>query len=190
MKHFLTLPAFVMLIFLNSCTDIVSSMRSEPIQPDPSETSIGTDLDDFQMGVAVGVNIDKASQELKQSHVNVKAYNGVVLLTGEVPSQDARILAGNVANQYRGVRLVHNELQVQGKSSFLSRTNDNWLLTKLKTKYLASEDVRSGAIDIVVEQGAVYLMGITSRQEADRAAEIASNTGGVRRVVKLFEYLD
>jgi osmotically-inducible protein OsmY len=32
-------------------------------------------------------------------------------------------------------------------------------------------------------------MGIVNRQEGDAAAQIASTTSGVRRVVKLFEYI-
>ena len=178
----------LLLLFLAGCTEIVSATREEPIQPDPQKTSLGTDLNDFQMETAIGVNIKKASPELDAAHVNVNAYNGVVLLTGEVPSNEIRALAGDTARKYRGVRLVHNELVVEGNSSFLSRTNDNWLATKLRTKLIADENVRSSIIKIVVEGGSVYLMGIVDRQSGDTAARIASNTGGVKRVVKLFEY--
>lgn len=181
---------FASLLFLASCTDIVSAVRDEPIQPDPQKTSLGTDLNDFQMETAIGVNIKKASPELDKSHVTVNAYNGVILLTGEVPSDAMRGLAGDTARNYRGVRLVHNELVIGGKSSFLSRTNDNWLATKLRTKLIAEENVRSTTIKIVVEGGTIYLMGIIDRRSADIAAQIASNTGGVERVVKLFEYIE
>jgi len=35
----------------------------------------------------------------------------------------------------------------------------------------------------------VYLMGIVTSAEADAAVEIARNTDGVTRVVKVFEYM-
>lgn len=34
------------------------------------------------------------------------------------------------------------------------------------------------------------LMGIVTRQEGDNAAQIASGTSGVRKVVKVFEYIN
>lgn len=180
----------VLFLLLSACTEIISAVREDPIQPDPSKTSLGTDLDDFQMETAIGVNIKKASPQLDAAHINVNAYNGVILLTGEVANTALRTLAGDTARAYRGVRLVHNELAIQGKSSFLSRTNDTWLKTKLRTKLIADDQVRSPTIKIVVESGNVYLMGILRRGQADQAAKIASNTSGVKRVVKLFEYLD
>ena len=33
-------------------------------------------------------------------------------------------------------------------------------------------------------------MGIVKREEADNAAKIASSTSGVRKVVKVFEYMN
>ena len=190
MKNIILLGVLTAFLGLVACTDIVSATRDTPIEPDPQKTPIGTDLNDFQMETAIGVNINKASSELDASHINVNAYNGVVLLTGEVPHSTARTLAGETARNYLGVRLVHNELLIEGKSSFLSRTNDNWLATKLRTKLIAEKNVRSTTIKIVAEAGTVYMMGLVDRQSADVAAIIASGTGGVKRVVKLFEYQD
>ena len=190
MKRLAASALLSLLILTSGCTEILHAVRDEPIQPDPSETSLGTDLDDFQMETAIGVNIKKASPNLDAAHINVNAYNGVILLTGEVANGQLRTLAGDTARAYRGVRLVHNELAIQGKSSFLSRTNDTWLKTKLRTKFIADDTIRSSTVKIVLESGNVYLMGILDRASADKAAQIASNTGGVQKVVKLFEYLD
>lgn len=175
---------------LNACTSLINAVTSDPIQPDPSETSIGTDIDDWQMSTMVGVNIKKASPQLASSHINVSTYNKVVLLTGEVASGEQRTLAGTTARNYRGVRQVYNELKLQGSSSLLARTNDGWLTTKVKTKLLANNEIASSQIEVVTESGTVYLMGVVSRSAADRATTVASNTGGVIKVVRVFEYLD
>ena len=175
---------------LNACTSLINAVTSDPIQPDPSETSIGTDIDDWQMSTMVGVNIKKASPQLASSHINVSTYNKVVLLTGEVASGEQRTLAGTTARNYRGVRQVYNELKLQGSSSLLARTNDGWLTTKVKTKLLANNEIASSQIEVVTESGTVYLMGVVSRNAADRATTVASNTGGVIKVVRVFEYLD
>ncbi len=175
---------------LNACTSLVNAVTSEPIEPDPSETSIGTDIDDWQMDTMIGVNIKKASQQLADSHINVSTYNKVVLLTGEVATSELRTLAGNTAREYKGVRQVYNELKLQGSSSLLSRTNDSWLTTKVKSKLLANKEIDSGDIEVVTEGGIVYLMGIVSRNTAEKAAAVASHTGGVVKVVRVFEYLN
>ena len=175
---------------LNACTSLVNAVTSEPIEPDPSETSIGTDIDDWQMDTMIGVNIKKASQQLADSHINVSTYNKVVLLTGEVATSELRTLAGNTAREYKGVRQVYNELKLQGSSSLLSRTNDSWLTTKVKSKLLANKEIVSGEIEVVTESGIVYLMGIVSRDTADRATAVASHTGGVVKVVRVFEYIN
>ncbi len=175
---------------LNACTSLINAVTSDPIQPDPSETSIGTDIDDWQMSTMIGVNIKKASPQLASSHINVSTYNKVVLLTGEVATNELRTLAGTTARNYKGVRQVYNELKLQGSSSLLARTNDSWLTTKVKTKLLANNGIAGSQIEVVTESGIVYLMGVVSRSAADKASTVASNTGGVIKVVRVFEYLD
>lgn len=177
-------------LMTSGCTTAIHAVTNEPIKPDPGETSIGTDLDDWQMDTLIGVNIKKASPLLEKSHVNINTYNKVVLLTGEVPSAEMRALAGQTARNFRGVRLVHNELQIQGATSLLARTSDNWLTTKVKTKLLANRDIAGQRVKVVTESGVVYLMGLVTRGEADLITSVASNTRGVRKVVRVFEYLD
>ena len=70
---------FIAALSLNACTSLINAVTSEPIEPDPSETSIGTDIDDWQMGTMIGVNIKKASEQLANSHINISTYNKVVL---------------------------------------------------------------------------------------------------------------
>lgn len=180
--------ALLVVVSLSGCTYINHKLRDEPIQPDPYDTSLGSDIDDFNTEVAIGVNIKKAHPLLETSHVNVNSLNGVILLTGEVPSQEMRTLAGDTARNFRGVRQVHNELQIQGVTSFLSRTNDGWLSTKVRSKLLADETIESGKIKVVTENSVVYLMGLVTPELADRAARVASTTKGIRKVVKVFEY--
>jgi len=182
------LAPIIALTLIAGCTNIVHTVKDEPIQPDPYKTSLGTSIDDFQIATAVGVNIKKQHPLLDSAHVNVHSYNGVVLLTGEVPNGEMRTLAGDTARNFRGVRQVHNELQIQGVSSLLSRSNDTWLTTKVKSKLVADETIDSGKIKVITENGVVYLMGVVSQAIGNKAANAASTTKGVRKVVKVFEY--
>ena len=178
------------IVTATGCTSAINVVTSEPIQPDARETSFGTDIDDWQMATLIGVNIKKANTLLEKSHINVHAYNKIILLTGEVPSNEMRALAGETARNFRGVRLLHNELQIQGATTLLARTNDGWLSTKVKTKLLANRKIKSRRVKVITENGAIYLMGLVTRSEADTITAVASNTRGARKIVRVFEYVD
>ena len=60
----------------------------------------------------------------------------------------------------------------------------------MKAKITADEGLDPFFIKVVTEHGIVYLMGIVTRSEAQRTVHIVSNSAGVQRVVKIFEYAD
>jgi osmotically-inducible protein OsmY len=188
-KLFQLLP-FIALTALLGCTAVITSVVDEPIQSDPTEPPIGTGLNDLKIATYIGVNINKADPILNEAHINVHAYNGVILLTGEVQSPALRSKAGEVAKSYNGVRQVYNELVVAANSSVVSRANDSLIASQVRTKLLFHEQIESSNIDVVVENNAVFLMGLVKRQTADLAATVAANTRGVERVVRAFELAD
>lgn len=185
-----TTRILTLLLVLTGCTSVVNSVTEGPIEPDPTDTSVGTNINDMKMDTYIGVNIKKADEALANSHINVNVYNAVVLLTGEVPSPMTKVLAGDVARDFNGVRQVHNELQVRGKSSMVARTNDSLLTGKIKTKMAFNPDIKASDIQIVTEDSVVYLMGKVRQADGEAAANIARSSGGVRKVVKVFEYVD
>jgi len=176
------------LFVLSGCTTLIHKVRDEPIQPDPTRTTLGSNLDDFQIETGVGVNIKKAHPELDTARINVHAFNAVVLLTGEVAREELRGMAGDTARRFRGVRQVHNEIQVQSGASLMSRASDSWITTKVKSRLIAYKDIDSGKIKVVTDNGVVYLMGLVYPEQGNKAANVASTTKGVRQVVKVFEY--
>ena len=129
------------------------------------------------------------SEVAKKIHVNITSYNGVVLLTGETLSKSLRTRAINIARQINNVRRVHNEIRVADLTSFSSRTNDSWITSKVKTQMFTAKEFNSSQVKVITEAGTVFIMGLVTKEAGDRAAEIARNVSGVKRVVKLFEYL-
>ena len=189
-----SLPA-VLLIFLlpwitSGCATIVGATTDDPIDMDPNRRTFGTMIDDQQLETIAKVNIDKADPDLKSAPISVTAYNGVILLTGQVKSMALRDLAAQTVAKLNTVRQVHNELTVQAPISFLATTNDAWLTTKIKTKLLANKEVRANRLKIVTENGVVHFMGMVPRSEAEMAAEIARRTSGVQKVVLAVEYIE
>jgi osmotically-inducible protein OsmY len=177
-------------LFASGCSSILSATVSEPITMNPGKRTLGAKIDDRQIETVASVNINKAHQQLAEASVNVHSFNGVVLLIGQVPSAELKQLAGETVLKINSVRQVHNELEIGNPIPLLARTNDTWLTTKVKTKLLADRDVESGRIRVITEHNVVYLMGLVARAEGDKVARIASRTGGVRKVVKVFEYID
>ncbi|QIL88389.1 BON domain-containing protein [Microbulbifer harenosus] len=175
---------------LAGCATVLDATHDGPIQPDPGERTFGTYIDDQRLETITKVNIGKAHPDLKAANIDVVAFNGVVLLTGQVSSNELRDLAGRTAQQVHTVRQVYNEIQVRGSTSMLARTSDAWLTTKVKSVLMADKEVDSGRIKVVTENGVVYLMGLLTRQEAENAAEVARTVGGVQKVVKAVEYID
>lgn len=146
-----------------------------------------------------GAQVEDESIELKiadqirllygdRPHVNITSYNGMVLLTGEVPDAAAQASIGNAAKSTLKVRSVQNETVIAQTSDLSARTNDSYITTKVKARFVEANKFPPNAVKVVTERAVVYLMGIVSRPEGAAAGETAATTEGVARVVKVFEY--
>jgi len=122
-------------------------------------------------------------------HINVNAYNRVILLTGEVPNTAVSEQAEGLAATTENTKSVINELVIAGTSSLSSRANDIWLEGKVKATLIDARDLQSNAFKITVERGEVFLMGMVTEREANRAAALAASVKGVHKVVRLFHIL-
>ena len=183
---------FSMLCFLNSCATVISATTGDDgIQEDRGRRSVGAVVDDNSIETTIKVNFNAADELLKNSHINVVSFNGTVLLVGQVPSRDTKNLATRLARTTSTrVKEVYNELEVAGSTTFLSRSNDAWLSAKIKTLMLTDSDVSGRRTKVVTENGVVYLMGLLTQEEANTAVELVSNTRGVTKVVRAFEYIN
>lgn len=143
---------------------------------------------------AIELKAYKALQEdaelNEQAHLNVTSYNTIVLLSGETPTDAMRQRAMEIVKNIDKVTHIYNELSIAAPSSMVSRSSDSYVTTKVKTKLFADKKVSGIKIKVNTEKGVVYLMGIVSRAEAEIATDIARQTGGVQKVVKLFQYTD
>jgi len=126
----------------------------------------------------------------ENAHVNVTSYNRNVLLTGEVPDDAAKAKAEALLKEIENIRAITNDIVIGPKSSLSSRSNDTYITSKVKTKFVTENKFQANYVKVVTENSAVYLLGIVNKAEADAAVEIARNTDGVSKVVKVFEYLN
>lgn len=137
----------------------------------------------------------KATNRIKERfgtrvHANVTSFNRNVLITGEVPDEESRAEVEKLVSEVTNVKAVNNELQIAGASSLTSRSNDSYLTSKVKARFVDSNKFSAHHVKVITESNVVYLMGLVTRREADDATEIARTTGGAQKVVRVFEYLD
>ena len=126
-------------------------------------------------------------------HVNITSYNGVVLLTGQAPTETLRQQAQDIVAATEKVRAVHNEMTIAAPNSLLTRSSDTLITAKVKTALFnikGLDDFDPTRVKVVTEDGIVYLMGLVYHREGDAVTEEARKVGGVMKVVKVFEYLD
>ena len=185
------LVAALLLVMSTGCTSILVATTDENgMQDNPGVRTAGTIVEDESIETKVTVNMKSMEPAFRDAHFNVVSHNGVVLMVGQVQSEALKIRAGQIAAEASAqVRRVHNELEVAGQTTLLSRTNDSWISTKVRTQMASNKDVPSGQIRVITENGVVYLMGMLSQAQGDRAALLARNIAGVSRVVKVFEYI-
>lgn len=134
----------------------------------------------------------KTSSEMRRlipdnARINVTSYAGVVLLTGDVPSEAQKQTAEKAASQVEKVTKVYNRLRVGDVTPVSVRSNDTWLTSKVRTSLINTKDVPSRTILVTTERGVVYLMGRVTQAESQRATKVAAGIKGVNEVATLFE---
>ncbi|MDN5752299.1 MAG: BON domain-containing protein [Nitrosospira sp.] len=164
-------------------------------------TGVGTGVAVSQDRRTSGTFVEDEGIELKSArrisekfgnkvHVNVTSFNRNVLLTGEAPIENVRKEIGDLVRRIEHVRNVTNEIAIAEISTFMSRSNDTLITSKVKGRFMDAGKFQINHVKVVTENGVVYLLGLANRKEVESAVEIASSTNGVRKVVKVFEYLN
>jgi osmotically-inducible protein OsmY len=139
------------------------------------------------------IDIRSNDEELQKfANVDVSVYNMQVLLTGQAENMA-------VVERYRArlltipkVRGVFNEVSVGAESTWGEATADAYLTAKVKVALfdIDIDGFDPTRVDVTSSLGTVYLMGLLTPAEADAVTEEARYVSGVKRVVKLFEYID
>jgi osmotically-inducible protein OsmY len=130
------------------------------------------------------------NSQMKHGRINVTSYKQVVLLTGQVPYASERAIAEKIARSAPNVRKIYNEITIEPEISALQVTKDTGITSNVRSHMLAKKNLDSGGIRIVTENAVVYLMGDVSHPQAELSVSVAREIQGVRKVVKVFQYID
>ena len=150
----------------------------------------GTLVEDETIERKAKARLRENKEVKKQVHINFTSYNTRLLISGEAPSERLRQQIVDMVKDIEKVSHIHNEVTIAAPSSLWNRSGDTTITARVKTKLLKEKNLDGFNIKIVTENGTVFMMGLISREASNRASDIARTTGGVQRVVKLFEYTD
>lgn len=151
--------------------------------------TIGNQIDDQTIEIAAYNALGKVTGLKDNTNIQVTSVNGTLLAVGQAPNAHLRDLAIKTLTSVNGVAQFHNQIRIGSTTSLLTRSNDVWLTSKVKTALFASDKIDATAIKVITENAEVFLMGLVNQTEADEAVNIARNISGVNRVYKAFEYL-
>lgn len=122
-------------------------------------------------------------------NVNVNSYNRQVLLSGEVPSAQDKVLVEQIVSKVENVTAVVNELAVMGNSNLTQRSSDALVTGRVKAALIDARDLFANSFRVNTERGTVYMMGRVTQREADRGTAVARATPGAQKVVRIFEII-
>ena len=153
----------------------------------------GVILSDESTEISASIKLNSNENIRNKCHFNVTSYNGIVLVSGEAPTEQLRDKIISIVRVIPDVKLIHNELQIAQPSSFSTRSNDTLITTKVKSSISKVSNIPgfdATRVKIITESGTVYLLGLVHKNEGHIATEMARTVDGVKQVVKMFEYID
>ena len=190
MKAFTPLAVLISALLLQGCVGAVvvgSAAVGTKAATDPR--TVGTQVDDGTLELRVNSALSKDQQLKKEARVNVTAYQGKVLLTGQAPNTELSSRAKQIAIGVEGATEVFNEIRPGQPIGLGTASSDTWITTKVRSQLLGSDQVKSSNVKVTTENGEVFLMGLVTDREGRAAADIASRVSGVTRVTTAFTYI-
>jgi osmotically-inducible protein OsmY len=192
-NRFLPVLLLVALPLLGGCAAAVvgGAAMGAGAAHDRRESSSYFDDKRIYLGAYDAMNKDK-ELALKNS-VIIVVYNGVMLLVGEVRTPELKQRAERIVSGFDGTKKIVNEIEVREPEGWWGRRADNGITARVKTGFLDLTSIQGFdplRVNVTTAHRTVYLMGMVTHEEDDAVTEIARNTDGVEKVVKVFEYTD
>ena len=150
-------------------------------------------VDDKRIYLGAYDTLNKDKELALKNRVVIVVYDGVMLLAGEVRTEELKQRAERLVTGFEGTRRIVNELVIDEQEGFWSRRRDNTITLHVKTALLdltSLEGFDPTRVNVTTVHRTVYLMGKVTREEDEAVTGIAREVSGVEKVVKLFEYLD
>lgn len=148
------------------------------------ERTAGTALDDATIHTKIYNKFFQSKVNNLYSNVAIEVSEGVVLLTGAMPTIDDAAAAVQMAWEVEGVREVINEIQVTNRGGATQFAKDSWITSQTRARLIAEKNVKSINYTVETVNNVAYVMGIAQDEnELARVLNVISRVKGVERVV-------
>jgi osmotically-inducible protein OsmY len=178
------------LLFLSACVSgpllLAGAATGGAVNVAGSSNSVPSQTTDMEIKSELYTILNN-EPSLNGADVEVTVFNGIVLLLGQVPTAPIKSDITTKASQIKSVVIVYDQMTVGPNVTFSEFANDGWITSKVKGNMMGI--VNPLLFKVVTQDKVVYLMGQVTLQEGDQAAAIASETSGVQKVVKIFNYV-
>jgi len=155
-----------------------------------SSRSLSHSVDDIEADSSLKT-ILLADRSHDYDDVDLTVFEGRLMLTGTMRSEEGRKALIDNAWKADGVRKIIDEVYVGDKTPFAQGLADARIDTELRAKLVADGDIRSGDVKIAVSNGVVHLLGVARDQAVlEKILHHARTTGGVVKVVSHVLYMD
>lgn len=182
-----TVLAAALAMSLSGCVEMVLGTALVGVVTASDRRTLGAQTDDKTIAMKAEMRMPSVTKD--KGHVNVNSYNRKVLVTGEVEDEAMKAAVDAHVRAVPGVDNVINELEVAPMSTYSSRSADSLVTTKVKASLVDMKTISANSFKVVTERGTVYLMGRVTEREGQVAADVARGVSGVKKVVKLLEYI-
>ena len=183
------LIASLITIMLSGCTTLlVAGAVITTVDVLHDRRTVGEYIDDGAIELTAKNIVISNPEYRKSSHLKPISWNGILLVSGEVTDETIKQEIIEKYTNIQGVRQVVDETEITDRSKFLTRTNDSWITSQVKSRLVLKTGLKANRVKVTTTRGSVFLMGIVTKEEAEKATSVAQVVRGVKRVVKVFEY--
>jgi osmotically-inducible protein OsmY len=180
------LLALPLVVVMQGCVGVAAVGVGAGVASAFDRRTTGAQVDDEGIELRATNRISERFGE--RVHVNVTSFNRSVLVTGEAPDAKTKEEIEKIVAGVPSARTVTNDMEVMPNTTLGNRANDASITGKVKARFLDASRFNPLHVKVVTERSVVYLMGVVTEAEAADAVEVARTTGGVRKVVRMFDY--
>ncbi len=124
------------------------------------------------------------------AQITLTSYSRAVLITGEALSEDIKTEVERIVRSVPNVKKTVNDVSVGALSPAAAKRADASITSNIKSRFSRHKALQDVTLQVTTSRGVVYLLGFATHAEGNVAAELASTTNNVQKVVKNFDYID
>lgn len=182
-------PLFIStFLLLGGCSTAMLATTSTTNTLNQQGRSFSTTVSDQSITYKAMKAIQKDPELAKSSRVAIVTFEHNVLIVGEAPTEAYKQKIESIVKSVPNVRHIYNDVTIGTPLNSYEQGSDGVITANIKSRMFTTTNLRGRNIKVITENGTVYLMGNVSEEEGRIAAEVARNSSGVKKVVKLFEY--